>query len=246
MELRLVISAAVLALALGASTALAQDITLTPQIALGTLEQAEADAAFEARTLGQLAGLKSDLGEQPYLLKKDRGPHPGHYAVFVTMPPGSGRMGIQYMRAFPTVTQYQLVDAEQLGTLPTVDVLAVHYMKVQPGKADAFETFITEKLNPAVGNLRPDLRFLHYRGAGPAAGSYITVVAITKASRDKYWPGGSDSEDLTTAFTPEIRALATDELQPFLVENSFGVNMAAQIYEAREWADWFVVTAPAR
>jgi hypothetical protein len=131
--------------------------------------------------------------------------------------------------------------------LPTVDVLAVHYIEVKPGQEAAFEKLVTEKLNPAVGNLRPDLRFLYYKGmSGPAAGSYITVVAITKASRDKYWPGGSDSDDLKTAFTPQIRALATDELQPSLVENSFGVNMAAQIYEAREWADWFVVTAPAR
>jgi hypothetical protein len=166
-------------------------------------------------------------------------------------------MGIQYARAFPTVTQYQLVGADGLGTLPTVDVVAVHYLSVRPERRAAFEQFITQKLNPAVGNLRPDLRFLYYKAgvtAQPGAGgtvnvrapSYITVVAITKASRDKYWPGGSDSEDLKTAFTPEIRALATDELQPYLVDGSFGVNMAAQIYEAREWADWFVVTAPAR
>jgi hypothetical protein len=241
MHLRIAVTTAVLALALVGSAAEAQQMTLTPQIGLGTLAQADADPAFETRTLGQLQELKSNLGEQPYLLRKDRGPHAGRYAVFVTMPPGSGRTGIAYARAFPTVTQYQLLGADGLGPLPAVDVLGVHYIKVRPDRQAEFDRFAAEKLNPAVGNLRPDLRFLYYKGvAGPQAGGYITIIAITKASRDKYWPGGADSNDLKAAFTPEVQAVAT-ELQPYLVEGTWGVNMAAQVYEAREWADWFVV-----
>jgi hypothetical protein len=241
MHARTTVTTTVLTLALGAAMAEAQQVTLTPQIALGTLDQTAADPAFEARTLDQLQGLKGSTNETAYLLRKDRGPHQGRYAVFVTMPAGSGRSGLTYTRTFPSVTQYQLVGAEQLGTLPTVDVVAVHYIKVRPERAAAFEQFITQKLNPAVGNLRPDLRFLYYRGVGPAANQYITVVAITKASRDKYWPGGSDSDDLRAAFTPAVRELA-NELQTYFVDGTWGVNMVAQVYEAREWADWFVVT----
>jgi hypothetical protein len=243
MHHRIAVTTAVLALALTASAAQAQNMTLTPQIGLGTLEQAAADPAFETRTATQLQGVKSAAtgftGEM-FLLRKDRGPHTGRYAVFVTAPAGSGRhiMGVQ--RAFPSVVQYTLVGADQLGALPSVDVLGVHYIKVKPGQQAAFDQFITQKLNPAVGNLRPDLRFLYYKAeSGPQAGSYITIVAITKASRDKYWPGGSDSDDLRAAFTPAVRALAT-ELEPFFVEGTWGVNMVAQVYEAREWSDWFV------
>lgn len=235
------VTAAVLGLA--ARPAEAQQMKLSPQIGLGTLEQAAPDPAFETRTAAQIAGLKSSpaLGEEAFLLRKDRGPHPGRYAVFVTAPAGSGGAILNYARTFPSVVQYQLIGADKLGPLPTVDVLGVHYIKVQPAKAAEFDRFVADKLNPAVGNLRPDLRFLYYKSA--PAGQYVCVIAITKASRDKYWPGGSDSDDLKTAFTPAVRALA-GELKPFLVEGTWGVNMTAEVYEAREWADW-IVAAPA-
>jgi hypothetical protein len=35
-------------------------------------------------------------------------------------------------------------------------------------------------------------------------------------------------------------------MKPFLVEGSWGVNMVAQVYEAKEWSDWFVVAPPTR
>jgi hypothetical protein len=242
MLVRIAVSAATLALTLAASPAQAQMMQLTPTIALGTLDQAAADPAFETKTLAELQGLRAGAaqGETSFLLRKDRGPHTGRYAVFVTSP-GAGRTAA-YARVFPKVVQYTLIGANQVGALPTVDVLGVHYIKVKPGQGAAFEKFTTDKMNAAVANLRPDLRFLNYKGTD---GSYFTIIALTKSSRDKYWPNGADSDVLKEAFTPAVRALA-DELKPFLVDGSWGVNMVAQVYEAKEWADWFVVAPPAR
>lgn len=216
-------------------------ITLTPQIGLGTLAQAPpaTDPTFEATTLKQIGPLKptSQAVGDVMLLRKDRGPHPGRYAIFVTAGPGEGRYVSSVSRTFPTVRSYQLIGADTIGPLPTVDVLAVHYIQVRPERAAAFDQFVTGKLNPAVANLRPDLRFLYYKSQD---GGYITVVGITKASRDKYWPGGSDSDDLKAAFTPAVRNLAS-ELQTFLIDGSWGTGMTAQVYEAKDWADWIVV-----
>jgi len=80
-------------------------------------------------------------------------------------------------------------------------VLGIHYIKVRPDRREAFETFVNDTLHPAVGNLRPDLRLLYYKAVrGPDTGNYITIFALTRESRDRYWPGGSDSDDLRAAF----------------------------------------------
>src|SRR4029450_2822912 len=93
--------------------------------------------------------------------------------------------------------------AQAAGRLPDVDVLGIHYIKVRPERADAFEQFVGRTLHPAVANLRPDLRLLYYKAvAGPDAGNYIALFALTRESRDKYWPGGSDSEHLRDAVKP--------------------------------------------
>ena len=98
-------------------------------------------------------------------------------------------------------------------------MLGIHYIKVRPDRHEAFERFVAETLHPAVGNLRPDLRLLYYKAVrGPDAGSYITIFALTRASRDKYWPGGADSDELRAAFKP-VQGLTT-ELITYLVEGS--------------------------
>ena len=143
-------------------------------------------------------------------------------------------------------SEYHLLSPGKVGPLPDVDVLGIHYIKVRPERAEAFETFVARTLHPAVGNLRPDLRLLYYKAVrGPDTGSYITIFALTKASRDKYWPGGSDSDDLRAAFTP-VRT-HTKELLTYLVEGSALTDekFAAAIYESREWAD-FVLMTPQR
>jgi hypothetical protein len=235
------ICTAVVCLLVAAAVADAQTIKLTPQIGLGTLGQAPV-AEGDLQTLNRQASNLTSLGfrGKAFVLKKDRGPHAGQSAAIV-LPSNDGQGGIMMANlAFPTLSQYELLGAAGLGPLPEVDLLGVHYIKVRPDRGDAFDKFVTEKLNPAVGNLRPDLRFLYYKATeGPAAGSYVTIIAVTKASRDKYWPNGSDSDALKAAFTPAVKALAT-ELQTYLVDGSFGVGMTAAVFESKEWADWVV------
>ena len=241
---RLAVASVAVAFSLVASIAQAQQIKLTRHVALGALDHAAADPAFEAQTLGQLAGLKSRLaaGEESFFLRKERGPHTGRYAIFLTSPHANSQAIAAHTQAFPTLVRYELIGASQVGVLPTVDVLGVHYIKVKPGQGPAFEKFVTDKMAAAVGNLRPDLRFLSYKGAN---GGYFTIIAITNAARGKYWKNGDDSDELRAAFTPAIRAL-TEELKPLLVADSWGVDTVVNTFEAREWADWGPVAAAAR
>ena len=126
--------------------------------------------------------------------------------------------------------------------LPEVDVLGLHYAKVWPDRIAAFDRFVAEKLHPAVGNLGPDLRLLYYKPIqGEEPGNYLTVFALTKASRDKYWPKGQDSDELQAAFTKSVTGLA-DEPRTYLVDGSFATgNLAAAVYESKQWADFVVV-----
>jgi hypothetical protein len=141
-------------------------------------------------------------------------------------------------------SEYQLLSPDKVGALPDVDVLGIHYIKVRPDRRDAFEKYVAETLHPAVGNLRPDLRLLYYKAVrGPEAGNYITIFALTKESRDKYWPGGADSDDLRVAFKPVSRH--AKELLTYLVEGSAltADQFAAAGYESREWADFVLLPA---
>ena len=142
--------------------------------------------------------------------------------------------------------EYHLLGPRGVGALPEIDVLGIHDVKVRGDRRDAFERFITEKVHPAVANLRPDLRILYYRAArGADAGSYIALFALTRASRDKYWPKGADSDELRAAFSPAVRAL-TKELSTYLIEGSYAADpkLAAAVFESREWTD-FVLVSPA-
>ena len=73
-----------------------------------------------------------------------------------------------------------------------------------------FDRFVADAIHLAVGNLRPDLRLLYYKPvSGTDAGNYIALFALTRESRDKYWPGGADSEVLESALrnaTPIIES----------------------------------------
>ena len=141
--------------------------------------------------------------------------------------------------AATTGTEYHLLAPDTVGPLPEVDVLGIHYQKVRPERREEFERFVRDTLHPAVGNLRPDLRLLYYKAvSGPEAGNYILVFALTRESRDKYWPGGADSDALRAAFKP-VQPLA-DQLLPYLVEGSAltDAKFAARVFESREWTDW--------
>ena len=169
-------------------------------------------------------------GAGSYRFQSDRGGRKGQSAVVTPLDaPAKGAIG----------TEYHLLAADTVGPLPDVDVLGIHYQKVRPERHDAFESFVAKTLHPAVANLRPDLRLLYYKAVrGPEAGTYILLFALTRESRDKYWPGGADSDALRAAFKP-VQPLA-DQLLPYLVEGSALTDpkFAARVFESREWTDW--------
>ena len=203
--------------------------------------RADVDAdAFEAH-------VRNDV----VLVRKDRGPHPGRYLLAAAFekslraPAGdfSPALG-RFVSGGGQSVEYHLVAPETVDALPDVDVLGIHYHSVRPDRRDAFDRFVADAIHPAVGNLRPDLRLLYYKPvSGTDAGNYIALFALTRESRDKYWPGGADSEVLESAFKP-VQPL-TAELTTYLVEGSYATgNLAAAVYESRDWADWVTVPAP--
>jgi len=177
---------------------------------------------------------------------------PGSRAAYVFQADRGGRKG-QYLHVSPgkpaaapasggAVTEYRLLGSAPTP-LPEVDVLGIHYLQVRPDRREAFEQFAATVLHPAVGNLRPDLRLLYYKAvSGPDAGKYITIFALTRESRDKYWPGGADAEVLKTAFAPV--KVHTKPLLTYLVDGSANTDekLAAAVYESREWSDFVLVT----
>lgn len=228
--------------------------------------------AFEAHVTGHVipAWNKAAPGMTATLVRKDRGNRQGQYMIvwttdtatrhkeyastsgdFPFAPALVAKAGdfrptlAPYVSGPGRYVQYELVAPLAAGSpLPEVDVLGLHYARVRPDRLEAFDRFIADRLHPAVGNLRPDLRLLYYRPVrGEEPGGYVTVFALTQASRDKYWPKGADSEVLKSTFTPAITGLTT-ELRTYLVEGAYATgNLAAAVYEAKEWADWAFVAA---
>jgi hypothetical protein len=169
----------------------------------------------------------------------DRGSRKGQYLhVGTGAAADAGALG-------PATSEYQLLGPKTAGALPEIDVLGIHYLKVRPDRREAFDTFVARTLNPAVASLRPDLRLLYYKAVrGPDTGSYITIFALTRESRDKYWPGGADSDALRAAFAPV--KTHTKELLTYLVEGSALTDekFAAAVYESRDWSDFVLVAKP--
>jgi hypothetical protein len=230
--------------------------------------KADADTkAFEQYVLQELMpAWKAKAPDMPlHLVRADRGNRKGQYVLVWTIgapapgttsaaagsrsaklaalmgdfEPGIGR----FVDGRGTFTEYQLLSPQTAGSLPQVNVLGMHFVKVKPARRDSFESFVRDTVHPAVANLRPDLRVLYYRSTPGDASNYVALFALTVQSRDKYWPGGSDSDDLRAAFEP-VQPL-TKELATYLVEGSFLADpkFAAAVYESREWAD-FVEVAP--
>jgi hypothetical protein len=187
-------------------------------------------------------------GVNTHLFRADRGSKKGQSMVVWTIDTVQRRKALPVpFKAGAAYNEYHLLSPETVGTLPAVDVLGIHYIKVLPDRRESFERFVREKLHPAVANLRPDLRVLYYKSVqGSDAGNYIAIFALTRQSRDKYWPGGSDSNDLRSAFRP-VQAL-TKELRTYLVEGSYLADekYAAAVYESRDWVDFVRIAAASR
>ena len=204
--------------------------------------------AFEAHVVNVVAAAakKKAPGADVTLVRKDRGNHRGQYLLVCAGDAAACWQSRPELTPFVTPAgrdiEYRLVAPEKAGALPDVEILGIHYVKVRPDRLEAFDRFVAEKLHSAVGNLRPDLRLLYYKPVrGDEPGNYLTVFALTKASRDKYWPKGSDSADVKAAFGPSVTAL-TSELSSYLVEGSYATGtLAAAVFESKEWADWVVI-----
>ena len=218
------------------------NITAVVTLVAGALMLVPQEARAQMIELGEvLVVTPSDGSPSPgandHLVQADRGNRKGQFYRVWTGParpgaaPGNERS-----------TEYRLLSPEKTGTLPDVDVLGMHFIKVRPERRDNFERFVRDTLHPAVANLRPDLRLLYYKAVrGADAPGYILLFALTRQSRDKYWPGGSDSDVLRAAFAP-IK-VHTKELSSFLVPGSAldDEKFAAAIYESREWTDLVLV-----
>src|SRR5215208_1889174 len=172
-------------------------------LAFGVAMLGSQEARAQMIRLGEVLVLTPSDGKSApdvtgHLLQADRGNRKGQFyrvwtgAVNGSMPP-----------AIDSATEYRLLSPEKVGSLPEVDVLGIHFLKVLPDRRDAFERFVRDTLHPAVANLRPDLRLLYYKAVrGAEAPGYILLFALTRQSRDHYWPGGSDSDALRAAFGP--------------------------------------------
>jgi len=216
-------------------------------LAFGVVMLASQEARAQMIRLGEVLILTpsdgtATSGGNDHLVQADRGNRKGQFyrvwtgGVKTNTPPATDR-----------ATDYHLLSPEKVGTLPDVDVLGVHFIKVLPDRRDAFERFVRDTLHPAVANLRPDLRLLYYKAVrGAEAPGYILLFALTKQSRDKYWPGGSDSDALRAAFAP-VR-VHTKELSTYLVPDSALTDekFAAAIYESHEWTDLVLVSPGSR
>jgi hypothetical protein len=187
------------------------------------------------------AGAAAAPGATRHLFRADRGSRKGQeMLVRVEEATGADRT----TRPSPPAgeAEYHLVGQDARAGWPVVDVLGMHYVQVQPARQAAFEQFVRERLHPAVARLRPDLSVLYYRAAHAGPSNYVALFALTRASRDRYWPGGSDSDALREAFKP-LQPLAA-ELRTYLVDGSYLADpkFAAAIFESRDWSDFVLVS----
>jgi hypothetical protein len=155
--------------------------------------------------------------------------------------PFAGSKGFTVLTTPSAFTEYHLVGPTTVKVLPVSGILGFHYIKIKPDRADAFEQFVTQKLNPALSQLFPDMQMLYYKAvAGDNVGSYITIWTIKSvAARDKYWPAGKPETSALKAGYAKHTALAK-ELETYLVTGSYlePGKGAAAIFESKDWTDY--------
>jgi hypothetical protein len=138
-------------------------------------------------------------------------------------------------------TEYHLVGPQTVPAMPVAGILGFHYIKVKPNRAKEFEQFVTDKLNPTLSQLFPDMQMLYYKAAaGENMGTYVTIWTIKSvAVRDKYWPAGKPETEALKAGYAKHGLLAA-ELETYLVGGSFleKGKGAAAIFESKDWTDY--------
>ena len=228
--------------------------------------------AFKAYMLEELtpAWNRASPGATMYLLQADRGDRNGEFLTVCIaarnadrkqLPSGSpftnqavssvagtlsGRPS-DFLNKPGGYTEYQLIGAGQFATLPAVDLLGIHYIKVKPERAKEFEKLVVDKLHPAVGNLVHDMNLLYYKAVdGDDKGSYITIYAIASVdARERFWPTGGQEQDIVKQLFGPHKELAL-ELSSYLVEDSYlgpESGGGAAYFESLEWTDFVVIDA---
>lgn len=207
--------------------------------------------------------LNADNQPTFHLLKADRGNKKGSFLIARSISKikdanspryaddrkqiSSGKEGLQgYIKNPSAFSEYHLLGAESIRTLPTSGILGLHLIKVKKERSKDFETLVQKKLHPAVSELFPDMQMLYYKCvAGENAGSYLTLFTIdSPAARHKYWPEGSpETEVLKKRFKP-LEGLAKElgtyfEPGSFLEPESGG---AAAYWESKDWTDYVHVS----
>lgn len=142
-------------------------------------------------------------------------------------------------------TEYHLIGGDQFSSLPSVDLLGIHYLQVKPDMAKDFEKLVVEKLNPTVGHLVHDMNLFYYKAvAGQDKGSFITIFAIESIeARERFWPTGGQEQEIVKKLFEPYKELAL-ELSSYLVENSYlgpESGGGAAYFESMEWTDFVVV-----
>jgi hypothetical protein len=161
---------------------------------------------------------------------------------------GALKQPATFLDSIGSFSRYRIIGGTRAASLPVAGILGIHYIKVKPERAVAFEKFIREKVHPAVSSLLPDMQLLYYKeidNGGKAGtegtGNYITIFTLQSPNaRDRYWPEGKpETAVLKDAFKP-LGDLAK-ELASYFVEGTYLLpesGGAAAYFESRTWTDF--------
>ena len=231
-------------------------------------------SAFEARIVDTVAPLWKEQvpGVELHLLSADRGDRSGEpllvwmadtearrtayasedeTALFsksvLASTSGDASFASTYLSDEKAFTEYVLIGADQLEQLPKIDILGIHFIKVRPDRAAAFEQFVRDSLHPAVANVTPGMGLLYYKGVrGQEKGSYITVYAIESvARRETFWPTNAPEKEIVKSSFAPLKPIA-HELRTYLIDDSYlkeDTGAGAAIFESLEWTDFVHVGA---
>jgi len=253
-------------------TAGGQGIPLGETILMSTspLKENVDPEAFRSFMLTELipAWNTGSQGATMYLLQADRGDRNGEFLTVCNVDKLEDRKKLQkgspfsdkavtavagnlsgrpsaFLEKPDAYTEYQLIGVDQFTSLPSVELLGVHYIKVKPERTKDFERLVIEKLHPTVGHLVDDMNLLYYKAvAGQDKGSFITIYAIESvAARERFWPTGGAEQDIVKQLFGPHKDLAR-ELGTFLVEDSYlkpESGGGAAYFESLEWTDFAVI-----
>lgn len=225
--------------------------------------------AFESHVMDSLLPRWDELGEgiESHLFRADRGKDQGSYWMVwsfdtrarreATRPENDGsgfsqsvleqigssvQPATEYVSGEGGFTDYELIGADSIRSLPGVELLGVHYIQVREDRQAAFDAFVRDTLHPALVGQIPGMDLLYYKGVrGEHEGRYLTIFAIESVeAREQYWPtGSSETQALKDAFEP-LGDIAR-RLRTYLVEDSYlkaDTGAAAAIFESLEWTDF--------